>query len=318
MKKCVIITTINNPIKTINIFTKNKEYDLILVGDKKTPAIFDERCIFLDISTQNKLYPKLSKLIPDNHYCRKNLGYLYAIKNKYEIIYETDDDTFPLENFDDCLNFKYAKLIESDAEWLNIFNLFSKEKLIWPRGYPLSLLNKNQNYIFKKNKNKLPSIISGMIEEEPDVDAIFRLIFNKKIKWKNKQKFIISNKNICLFNSQNTFWTDPSVFFCMFLPCTVSFRYCDILRSVIANIILKNKNKNISFVSPNAEQFRNKHDLSCDFESECEMHVSNEFLLRNLSKINFNNIEEIYKFLFDKNIIKRKDLEIIREWMRHF
>jgi hypothetical protein len=49
-------------------------------------------CIYLDVSSQKKLFPKLSELLPYNHYCRKNLGYLYAIKKGYKIIYETDDD----------------------------------------------------------------------------------------------------------------------------------------------------------------------------------------------------------------------------------
>jgi hypothetical protein len=51
------------------------------------------------IKSQNKLDFKLAKFLPLNHYARKNLGYLIAIKSGAEIIIETDDDNIPAINF---------------------------------------------------------------------------------------------------------------------------------------------------------------------------------------------------------------------------
>jgi len=65
----------------------------------------------------------------------------------------------------------------------------------------------------------------------------------------------------------------------LLLPCSVSFRYCDILKSIIANIILRKKNKNIAFISPNVYQLRNEHDLIKDFQSEYSMYIHNENIL---------------------------------------
>jgi hypothetical protein len=50
MKKCIIITTINSITETIYKHSENLNYDLIIVGDKKTPNIYkNENCIFLDL-----------------------------------------------------------------------------------------------------------------------------------------------------------------------------------------------------------------------------------------------------------------------------
>ena len=99
--KCVIITTINSPTEAIRRHIANPDYDVIIVGDKKTPDSYkDEDCIFLDVKTQKELFPVLSELIPYNHYGRKNLGYLYAIQQDYKVIYETDDDNIPYDDFD--------------------------------------------------------------------------------------------------------------------------------------------------------------------------------------------------------------------------
>ena len=136
-KKCVIITTINEPTEAIHKHINNPEYDVIIVGDLKTPDTYkDEDCIFLDVDNQKKLFPDLCDLIPYNHYGRKNLGYLYAIKKGYEVIYETDDDNIPHDNFDAVVDFnENVQTIKDDThEWINIFKYFTNNSWIWPRG----------------------------------------------------------------------------------------------------------------------------------------------------------------------------------------
>jgi len=238
--KCVIITTINKPSETILKHIQNTEYDTIIVGDNKTPDDYHNlNCIFLDISSQKKLFPELSELLPYNHYSRKNLGYLYAIKKGYKIIYETDDDNIPYNDFDSILTYNNVKMItEQNNTWINIFKYFTNNAHIWPRGYPLSLLKNDSNYGFQST-NKCPSIINGLVDNDPDVDALFRIICNHQdtIQWNKNDCVLIDNKNVCVFNTQNTFWLNPELFMCMLVPCSVSFRYCDILRGIISNII---------------------------------------------------------------------------------
>jgi hypothetical protein len=325
--KCVIITTINKPTETVLKHIDNKEYDVIIIGDNKTPSDYKKlNCIYLDIPSQKKLFPELSELIPYNHYCRKNLGYLYAIKKGYKMIYETDDDNIPHPNFDDILQLNTTKMItEQNNVWINIFKYFTNNAYIWPRGLPLSLIKNEPNYLIQ-DTDKKPSIINGLVENDPDVDALFRIICNHQdsIKWDKNKCVLINNKNLCVFNTQNTFWLNPELFICLIIPCSVSFRYCDILRGIINNIILKNTGNYMMYSSPNVVQNRNEHNLISDFKSEYEMYIHNESIL-NFIENNIENVTSvkellciIYNNLLMNNVIKQKDIDILNKWMTYF
>lgn len=324
--KCIIITTINEPTDTIKKHINNDLYDVIIVGDKKTPETFNNlNCIYLNTDVQEKLFPMLSKQIPYNHYCRKNIGYLYAIKKGYDIIYETDDDNVPDDNFDRFLQNKTNKMITTNDVWLNIFKYFTNNAYIWPRGYPLSLIKINNKFSVVETLEK-PSIINGLVENDPDVDALFRLICNHQetITWEKDKSVLIDNKKMCVFNSQNTFWLNTKLFVCLLIPSTVSFRYCDILRGIINNIIIKKTNNYIMYTSPNVIQYRNEHNLISDFKSEYEMYIHNENILNYIEQNieNETNIIELMKIIYNnlliKNIITHNDIDILNTWLSYF
>ena len=325
--KCVIITTINKPTETILKHINNKEYDVIIVGDNKTPDDYKNLdCIYLDIPSQKKLFPALSELLPYNHYCRKNLGYLYAIKKNYKIIYETDDDNIPYDNFDNILQYKNIQIItEQNSVWINIFKYFTYNAYIWPRGFPLSLLKNQPNFLIQCT-DKTPSIINGLVENDPDVDALFRIVCSHQdsIKWEKDKCVLIDNKNVCVFNTQNTFWLNQELFICLLIPSSVSFRYCDILRGIINNIILKKTNNYMMYSSPNVVQDRNEHDLIGDFKSEYQMYIHNENIL-NFIENNIENITSVKQLLFliynnllVNNVIIQKDIDILNKWSTYF
>ena len=325
--KCVIITTINKPTETILKHIQNTEYDVIIVGDNKTPNDYKNlNCIYIDIQSQKKLFPELCELLPYNHYCRKNLGYLYAIKKGYKIIYETDDDNIPYDNFDNILQYNNIQMItEQNNVWINIFKYFTNNTYIWPRGFPLSLLKNNPNYLIQ-DTDKIPSIINGLVENDPDVDALFRIICNHQssIQWNKNECVLINNTNVCVFNTQNTFWLNPELFISLIIPCSVSFRYCDILRGIISNIILKKTNNYMMYSSPNVKQIRNEHDLMSDFKSEYEMYIHNEKILNFIENDigNITSVKEllflIYNNLLVNNVITQKDIDILNKWNTYF
>lgn len=328
-EKCIIITTINKPSAAVLKHIENKDYDVIIVGDVKTPDDYKLlNCIFLDIAIQQKLFPELNDLLPKNHYGRKNLGYLYAIKKGYKIIYETDDDNIPYDNFDSVLEYNnLVTLTEHSSRWINIFKYFTNNAYIWPRGYPLSLIKKSPNFSIQ-DTNKKPSIINGLVENDPDVDALFRIICNHEhtIGWEKNKNVIIDNTNICVFNTQNTFWLNPRIFVSLLIPSSVSFRYCDILRGIICNIILKKTNNCMMYSSPNVVQNRNAHDLISDFKSEYEMYIHNEnitnYIENDLNEIDSTNVndilQKIYLNLYFNNVIELSDIYILNKWLEYF
>ena len=95
-----IITTIQKPTAAVCELAKRlKTIDgmLVVVGDRKGPASFDVAGVdFLSLEDQNASSFELARKLPVNHYTRKNIGYLHAIAQGANCIYETDDDNAPL------------------------------------------------------------------------------------------------------------------------------------------------------------------------------------------------------------------------------
>ena len=53
--------------------------DFIIIGDKRALQIFHLKAPIFSLQKQKSLKFKLSKILPINHYSRKNLGYLIAM-----------------------------------------------------------------------------------------------------------------------------------------------------------------------------------------------------------------------------------------------
>lgn len=86
-EKCIVIYTTEPPTEEISNYFINKEYDVIIVGNINTPDIYKTfRCIFLDISSQRKLFSQIFDNIKDP----KILGYLFAAKRGYKTICDTN------------------------------------------------------------------------------------------------------------------------------------------------------------------------------------------------------------------------------------
>ena len=97
MKKIIVTTTINPPTVALKKFIKLKDWDVVVVGDKKTPheKYKKLKCIYLSPRDQEKISKKLSDLIGWNCIQRRNFGFIYALQNSYELIATVDDDNIP-------------------------------------------------------------------------------------------------------------------------------------------------------------------------------------------------------------------------------
>ena len=61
--------------------------------------------------------------------------------------------------------------------FVNIYKYYSNQ-IIWPRGFPLKFIKEKVKSISKLKKNLVTSPIQQFLADgEPDVDAIFRLLF---------------------------------------------------------------------------------------------------------------------------------------------
>ena len=327
IKSSLIITTINKPnrnIKRFSLLSKKKNWNLIIIGDHKSPKNFKiNHGNYLDIIDQKRLEFKFSKICPLNSYTRKNIGYLLAIKKKSEIIIETDDDNYPKNNFFSDKKLKHNVYEITNKNWINIYDFFiNKSEPIWPRGLPLDKI-RDEKIKFSKNKKLLEFYLQqGVCEGNPDVDAIYRLLNPEvNINFKNNKKVSLGN-SYSTFNSQNTTWF-KEVFPLMYLPVTCTMRSTDIWRSIIAlKIMLLNNNK-ILFGGPTMSQFRNKHDLIKDFIDEIPMFENNKLIFNEINNLKLKkgkknytkNMKIIYKKLVNMKLFKKNELKYLNAWI---
>ena len=327
-KKILVITSINKPnqaIKNFEKLCKKNNTDFIFVADKKTPKFkYGNDLKFLSLKDQESLPFKVCKKIPINSYSRKNIGYLYSILRGAKEIYETDDDNYPKKNFfsQNIENLKHYRIKENG--FINIYKYFLNKKIdIWPRGLPLSKIKTaKKSFIELKIQSKKFSIIQRLCDENPDVDAIYRLI-NKKIdiKFDKNKSFYVNNKSYIPFNSQNTIWFKEA-FPLMYLPTYCTMRATDIWRSYIATHIMNILNMQILFTSSTVYQKRNIHNLYNDFKLEIPVYIDVENLIKELNTIKIYNAKDYmlinlfncYKKLVDKKFFDKRELKLIKLW----
>jgi len=310
-----VITTINDPTKS-----KEKLYDLfgenlIIVGDKKTPKDWNYKVI-TPITQLNKTYA------PNNHYSRKNLGYLEAMRRGAEFIYDTDDDNCPNEVWKIRDTNVAAK--ESVGEgWYNVYSLLSAN-FMWPRGFSLNNIRKYP--LLGENIETTSSIQQGLSDGEPDVDAIWRLIFPKRNVFSYNKSIYLKENTWCPFNSQSTWWF-PKAYPLMYLPSHASFRMTDIWRSFVAQRCLWELGEGVTFHSP-AEVFqdRNEHDLLKDFEDEVPGYVKNDRIIEILSCLKLKKGEEYvcenlfrcYQELVVNRILPVEEIFSLNHWINDY
>ena len=323
----VIITTINKPTVAVKKFSELSNmhgFNLLIVGDLITPNSFkDLNCTYLSIEDQNSLFPKLSSLVPFRHYCRKNIGYAYAISKGAKYIFDTDDDNIPLDNFFSILvSSNASKLIAGKGRFCNIYQNFTSEK-IWPRGLPLDEI-KYEPYPESNIDPYSAPIMQFLADQEPDVDAIYRLVKNKPVFFNKRVEGVALPYGIwCPFNSQATLF-ESSFFINLYLPCYVPFRMTDIWRSFVAQIRLWSKGEFLSFHQPIVEQHRNEHDFMLDFTDEILGYKHNKQICDTLYDLLSNkslseiSLAEAYRSIEFLGIINPLEYKIIDEWMALF
>lgn len=321
MNNYIIITTINNYTEAVIKFSENRNWNLVIVSDKKTPVLKNKKGIkLLDIKWQHKNIYSFIDICPYNHYSRKNIGYIYAITNGAENILDTDDDNIPYSNWERLFDLS-GKKCETvlGPKYVNVYGLFT-EKKVWPRGFPLNNINKKEKTRLSSRCNKQIGIIQGLANDDPDVDAIYRMIDGQKVQFQKRDPVLLNDKVYCPFNSQNTLW-HKEAFVYLYLPISVSFRFTDILRGYIAQKGIWAIKRNLAFIAPTVFQKRNEHNLMKDFNDEIECYVNVERVVNILDRMTLTgeprvDIRTMYEELFKNKIVKRLELSAVDAWIK--
>ena len=137
-------------------------------------------------------------------------------------------------------------------------------------------------------------IVQFLADEDPDVDAIYRMVDGAPSYFAKGRKFFLDAGTYCTVNSQATLWT--SEFFpLLFFPIGVFDRVTDILRGYILTAALWQMGFSAAYASPIVYQKRNVHNLHKDFLQEIPLYVNAASWCSLLKEIQSNNPVEFYR-----------------------
>lgn len=327
MKKvALVITSIANDqhpvLNQYAVKAAQRNIPFIVIGDTKSPEQFNLKgCDFYSIDRQVSLGYELVKNLPTRHYARKNIGYLVAIQNGAEIIIETDDDNIPFKEFWNprIANRNVREII--DGGWVNVYKYFS-DLHIWPRGFALERIIETPPQLGDVAELYCP-IQQGLADDNPDVDAIYRLTLPLPITFKKNDDVALGKGSICSFNSQNTSWFKET-FPLLYLPSYCSFRMTDIWRSYIAQRISWTCGWPILFHQSTVRQERNDHNLMKDFEDEIVGYQNNFAIMAELSRLELANGSEniplnlirCYERLVELKVVGAEEIPLVNAWLK--
>ncbi len=325
-KTTLVVTSIASPNPVLTQLAdgaKKNGIEFIVIGDVPSPKTFElDGCRFYGLDDQAKLPFAFASACPTRHYARKNIGYLIAFSEGTEVIIETDDDNYPRDGFWAERVREWSAPMAEDAGWVNVYRYFSDAN-IWPRGLPLTEVRSHPPAVATLPKQAADCPIQqGLADENPDVDAIYRLILPLPQNFAPDIRVTLARGSWSPFNSQNTtWWKDASPL--MYLPSYCTFRMTDIWRSFVAQRIAWENDWAVSYHSPTVWQERNEHDLMRDFRDEVPGYVNNIAIKDALAKLALkpgiayipDNMRLCYKTLVDMKMVGAEELPLLDAWL---
>ena len=322
MNKFTVVTTINKKTEAVSRMETLPGWHTIVIGDDGTPPIISTpKLTYLPLSDQNNLQLSLPLKLPLRHYARKNIGYLLAMYHDCESIYDTDDDTIPYSTWE-AEPFSCDRIIASKNKFINSYQFFTHQ-LVWPRGYPLDEIQRpDTSYEIYQGSPCQVGIWQSLVNDDPDVDAIYRMVISTPVKFTNTRSFCLPIGSYCPVNSQNTFWRKECIPL-TYLPSTVKFRYTDILRGFVAQRIMWENGFHLGLQPPVSYQIRNHHYLMDDFLDEMNCYIDIKRLVSVLDRMSLgknliDNLYICYERLAMEELVPSREIPVLEAWIHDF
>jgi hypothetical protein len=303
MRRVIVTTTINGPTKAIDKFQAMKDWDLVVIGDKKTPSDYHlERGTYITPEEQEKYDPALSDAIGWNCIQRRSMGLLWAKDMGADIVAVVDDDNIPLEGWGEDLTIGKEVEVNYFETSLPAFDPVgaTNHTNLWHRGFPLQLLSK-RDYSKVSRKRVTVDVQADFWNGDPDIDAICRMEHAPECTFDAKRFPIASNK-MGPFNSQNTFLSGK------YLKDYFLFPHVGRMDDIWAAYYLQAKGARVIWAKASVYQDRNVHDLVRDMKQEYCGYENNLKMVEELVK----DPESIQSYLPGRSI---RAFELYR---RHF
>jgi hypothetical protein len=348
--KWAVMTTILEVNRAVEHIASKFSNDtcLLVVGDLKMDhgqwEAFEHghahtrNVIYLSPDAQKELPFEVVKHTPWNHFGRKSIGFMYAIANGAELIYDFDDDNHLNVNSFEELFFHHDPLMHAIDTSHHVFNPYpcfesvakGKAVHVWPRGFPLQFINDKAAYsadkIIAATKKLVDvdglAVVQSLANHDPDVDAIYRMTQQLPVTFQRKKTILQQQPGTFVpFNAQATLFR-PAAFFGLLLPVTVTGRVSDIWRSYITQRLLWETKHRVAFTSSFVSQYRNPHSYMKDFEDEKDLYYNVDHLLMLLAgwtSDKFDTMDEAYldlvTLLVNEGIFSASELRLAKAWV---
>jgi hypothetical protein len=325
-KTALIVTSIAPPNAVLRSLAQGcleHGFEFIVIGDVPSPPDFQlDGCRFYNLAEQRGLGFRFARECPTRHYARKNIGYLLAMQGGAQVIVETDDDNHPNAEFWIERGRRQEAGRVEGAGWVNVYRYFTDAN-IWPRGLPLDHIQTGIPAFESLAGGEVDCPIQqGLADENPDVDAIYRLALPLPQSFRKDRRVALLSGSWSPFNSQNTTWWRDA-FPLLYLPAHCSFRMTDIWRSFVAQRIAWANDWAVLFHEPTVWQERNEHNLMRDFRDEVPGYLNNAAIAEALDKLvlkpgtdNLNdNLRACYEQLVRMELVGEQELGLVEAWI---
>jgi len=290
LKKIIVTTTINPPTEAIEKFDALEDWDLIVIGDKKTPADYSlKRGRYVPPAEQEAYDKALSDAIGWNCIQRRNFGFLLAHDAGADLIATVDDDNIPFEGWGPSLILDEKPSVRLYKCDLPVFDPIGATEYghLWHRGYPLQLLHKRKYDVFEDGASiDRIDVQADFWNGDPDIDAMCRMEHRPDCTFKD-DIFPLASDTWSPFNSQNTFLKADV------LKNYFMFPHVGRMDDIWGSYFLQAKGGRVAYNKATVRQDRNVHDFTKDMVKEFLGYEHNLKLVEALHE----DAEKIYDFI---------------------
>jgi len=257
--------------------------------------------------------------------------FYFVFQHGAKYIYDTDDDNFlkyALSGFEASREWTNHLVLVTDNQTNNPYVHFGQSTL-WPRGYPLDRVGLDADRRYRLCNISPSAVQQGMVDGDPDVDAIFRLTRRQKSSPlhltfdRTAPPFVLPRRTFAPFNSQNTFFA-ATAFWGLLLPGnSASDRVVDIYRSYWVQRLLWLLGDGVTFAPPMSLQVRNPHSDLSDANEESVLYRDVGRYISVLSRwecgedaqFMFDCISRLSRHLVSEGFWTSRDADMVDAWL---
>ena len=320
-----VVATTNNPTDAILRVIGIPSWCLVIVPDLNTPVDFMEQLedllqrnysnfkrdenritlthnnntiVYLSVDKQ-KEFERVEGAVGDfvkatqwNHFSRKNIGYLFAIFNGAQFIFDFTDDVFiklddktgkpmdilPEGNELNEMILKNVKVVIQGATAFNHHPMMDASlENSWARGFPMELIQNKSTQGVTEYRIDYPlsgtlgtqreiGVLQYFIDENPDIDAQLR---SKKSlpTLTESSPVLVPSHSYSPYNAKASIHSRDAMF-AILMPSTMSVCISDIWRGYFAQCLFADAGLSLVFNPPKTARKHNESANHCDSQEE--------------------------------------------------